>query len=191
MSNSSLLEAEVAFLSGVTNTKMAAGTSYYTMEYDQGGNLIVPAQYGNTSYALKWGDTKPGTPGGNITYWFDPAAQWSDVEESVWAGAFNLWSAVANITFSEAADAASANITLKRLPGQGAHANTGNIGGVQVDSPTINAIPTSGAYITIDTNEGTFGPINADPNTKGGYPWSTVIHEIGHILGLGLSLIHI
>ncbi|MFO1158771.1 MAG: M10 family metallopeptidase C-terminal domain-containing protein [Reyranellaceae bacterium] len=185
MSNSDVREAEVAFLSGVTKANTTAGTSYYTMEFNQFGTLIVPAQYGNTSYAIKWGDTKPGTAGGNVTYWFDPAAQWSDVEQSVWAGAFDLWSAVADITFSKATDAASANITLQRLKGQGAHANTGAIGGVAVGSTTVNAIPTSGAYITIDTTDGTFGPIDADPNTKGGYPWSTVIHEIGHIVGLG------
>ena len=100
-------------------------------------------------------------------------------------GAFGLWAGLADINFAQAASADAANITLKRLPNQQAFAAFGVDWQVPVGSATINGAPQTGAYITIDTSHDTYGPLDAGSDTKGGYPYSTVIHEVGHIVGLG------
>ncbi len=189
MPNFGQYESEVAFISGVTDTNTAAAVSYYTMESLQGldgkWSVVVPAVYTSTSGAIKWGSSTPGTPGGTVTYWFDAAANWTPAEQAVWTGAFGLWAGLADIDFALAASADTANVTLKRLPNQQAFASFGVDWQVPVGSATINSAPATGAYITIDTTHDTYGPLDDDSNGKGGYPWSTVIHEIGHILGLG------
>ena len=55
-----------------------------------------------------------GTPGGDIAYWFDPASNWSAEEQSGWLSGLALWSAVANIEFTPAADAASSDFIIYR-----------------------------------------------------------------------------
>ncbi len=50
---------------------------------------------------------------------------------------------------------------------------------------TIVQAPTSGAIISVDTTGSGYGPINLDSSTAHGYVWSTLIHEVGHIVGLG------
>jgi hypothetical protein len=45
------------------------------------------------------------TPGGDVAYWFDPASNWSAEEQSGWLSRLALWSVVANIEFTSAADA--------------------------------------------------------------------------------------
>ncbi len=39
--------------------------------------------------------------------------------------------------------------------------------------------------ISIDTDTAGFGPIGASFGTYGGYPYQTLLHEIGHLIGLG------
>lgn len=189
MPNFGPYESEVAFISGVTDANTAAAVSYYTMESLQGPDgkwtVVVPTVYTSTSGAIKWGSATPGTPGGTVTYWFDAAATWTPAEQAVWTGAFGLWAGLADISFALAGSADTANVTLKRLSNQQAFASFGVDWQVPVGSATINSAPATGAYITIDTTHDTYGPLDGSPDTKGGYPWSTVIHEIGHILGLG------
>src|SRR5262249_48794341 len=71
--------AEIAFLSGVTTNATVAATSFWTW------NDNNPATYSNTSWDAKWGSTTlstSGTPGGNVTYWFDTASNWSNAEKT-------------------------------------------------------------------------------------------------------------
>ncbi|GEP55167.1 M10 family metallopeptidase C-terminal domain-containing protein [Reyranella soli] len=190
MPNFGPYESEVAFISGITDANTAAAVSYYTMESLQGPDgkwlVTVPTAYTSMSGAIKWGGSaQPGTPGGTVTYWFDAAASWTPAEQAVWTGAFGLWSGLADIDFALASSAGAANITVKRLANQQAYASFGVDWQVPVGSAVINGAPQTGAYVTIDTSHDTYGPLDGDPNTKGGYPYSTVIHEIGHILGLG------
>jgi hypothetical protein len=189
MPNFGPYESEVAFISGVTDSNTAAAVSYYTMESLQGpdGKWVVgiPTVYTSMSGAIKWGSGEAGTSGGLVSYWFDGAANWTAAEQAVWAGAFGLWAGLADISFVLASSADAANITLKRLANQQAFASFGVDWQVPVGSSVINGAPQTGAYITIDTSHGGYGPLDGDPGTKGGYPYSTVIHEIGHILGLG------
>ena len=172
-------ESEIAFLTGVTSSNTVAAVSYYT--YD--GN--IPPAYNTVAQAIKWGDTTPGTAGGTVKYWFDPAAGWSNTEKDIWAGAFAQWAGLANISFSLADDTASANVTLQRLANKEAYANFNTSLTVPVGSDKVVQAPATGAIVTIDTTTNGYGPLNGNSNEKGGYPYSTVIHEIGHILGLG------
>src|SRR5438132_244728 len=89
---------EITFISGVTSTAKVAATSFGSWN----GN--DPATYSATqSYATKWGNTTlsaSGTPGGNVTYWFDVSSNWTTTESNALASGLALWSGVANITFS-------------------------------------------------------------------------------------------
>ena len=172
-------ESEIAFLTGVTSSNTVAAVSYYT--YDNN----VPPAYTTVAQAIKWGDPIPGTAGGTVKYWFDPAAGWNNTEKDVWAGAFSQWAGLANISFSLADDAASANVTLQRLPNKQAYASFNSSETVPVGSDKIVKAPDSGAIVTIDTTYNGYGPLNDNSNAAGGYPYSTVIHELGHIIGLG------
>src|SRR5215470_18682070 len=100
-------EGEITFLSGVSSGATVAGTSFWTWN----GNS--PATYGTTSFDSKWGSSTIGTPGGNVTYWFDAASNWTATERTALASGLALWSAEANISFSLATSAGAANFTFR------------------------------------------------------------------------------
>jgi serralysin len=170
-------EGEVAFISGVAENGTVVGNSFSTMAFRQNGNTTQ-------SLAVKWGSSgTPGT-GADVTYSFAAASNWTSSEKMAWQGGLDLWSAVADIKFSEAANAATANFTIIR----------GNDGAFQqfsgqqlsvIGSATLGEPAPTGSIISIDTNSLSFGPIGQDLVARGGYPLSTVVHEIGHMIGLG------
>ena len=170
--------AEVAFISGVTSTGTIAGTSYWTW------NFNTPATYSTTSFANKWGSSTPGTSGGNVTFWFDAASNWTAAEQTALASGLTLWSSVANITFSLASSAATANFKFIR-GSDGSAYETGGMTSTTVGSSTTGSHFSTGAYISIDTSVAGFGPIGDSFGKYGGYPYLTLVHEIGHLLGLG------
>ena len=63
----------ITFLSGVTSTATVAAISFGTWTKQ----LLNPPQYDPAfSFLMKWGSTvlqPSGTPGGNVTYFVDPA----------------------------------------------------------------------------------------------------------------------
>ncbi|MEJ0041517.1 MAG: M10 family metallopeptidase C-terminal domain-containing protein [Rhizomicrobium sp.] len=148
-----------------------------------------PATYNAVSSAAKWGAGAAGTAGGTVTYFFDAASAWSPTEQAVFVAAYALWSDVANIQFAPAADAASANILIRRgAPGSGAFFSgglTGSGGAGTVGTTNIWHFQSTGAFINLATADTSFGPVTADPNVAGGHVWSTIVHEEGHSLGLG------
>src|SRR5262245_12383468 len=99
----------ITFLSGVA---VAADGSDATVAPISFGSWIKLNQNPPTydpaiSSATKWGSTTllpGGTPGGNVSYWFDTVANqpgnvpWDDTAKQQWLSALDLWSAVANIT---------------------------------------------------------------------------------------------
>ena len=113
-------DPDITFLSGVTSDATVAPISYGTWT-----KLIESPTYDPvlSSFTFKWGSTTllpSGTPG-NVSYWFDtaptapgqpPVVPWDDTAKEQWLSALDLWSAVANITFTEAPDRASASALL-------------------------------------------------------------------------------
>ena len=178
-------EREVTFISGVGVNGLVAPISYYTLTYLPGELLVVPAEYRSVGDPIKWGDRTPGQAGGTVTYWFDGASGWTNTERAVWAGSFAFWSGIANITFQLAGNAADANITVVRGSDKKAHANFHSSAEVPVGSATVVQAPERGAIISVDTSVASYGPINLNSGTESGYVWSTLIHEVGHIVGLG------
>ncbi|GEP54964.1 M10 family metallopeptidase C-terminal domain-containing protein [Reyranella soli] len=178
-------DREVTFISGVDADGKVAATSYYTMQINADGSVMVPTQYGDLSNAIKWGNPTPGQSSGTVSYWFADTSGWSNTEKIVWEGTFSFWNGIADIDFQLAASAADANITVIRGSDNSAYANFHSSAEVPVGSATVVQAPTSGAIISVDTTGSGYGPINLDSGTAYGYVWSTLIHEVGHIVGLG------
>jgi hypothetical protein len=175
-------ESEVAALSAVDENDLVAALSYGTWR-DAPGYPTIPAQYGETSDAFKWGNATPGTTA-TITYWFDTASDWSEDEQSAFEAAMGLWSAVANVTITEAGSAGSADFQIQRTIGsEGAVWNNVTFDHPEVGSATLGTLPQSaGNNIQIDTD---YTGAITDLAANKGYAVSTLIHELGHMLGLG------
>jgi hypothetical protein len=88
-------ESEIQYISGLDiNGKVATG-SFGAWAGD------TPPNYSTAfSDAAKWGNATAGTAGGAISYFFDPASNWTATEKAAFTSVLDLWSAVANISFS-------------------------------------------------------------------------------------------
>ena len=172
------LDDEVTFLIGVNQFNKVAATAAATW------NTLSPPGYKPQSDATKWGDSTPGT-GATVSYFFTAESEWTSEEQDAWRGGMELWSAVANITFTEAASDSVANFEITRGTDGEAHATLVRSGSRPIGASTILTPNATGSVVSIDTNAGTFGPISETLAAKGGYPLSTVVHELGHIIGIG------
>jgi Ca2+-binding RTX toxin-like protein len=178
-------EQEIAFISGLTANATVAAISYGS--WSAAGAADSPTYHPTLSDAIKWGDTTlspSGTPGGGVSYWFDAASDWNDVEESMWFSAMNLWSAEVNIVAE--ADASSTDFTIYRQPHQpstqgGTYASFPGLEPSTIGS-NVDGSPGDGAFITIGNDtvalDGSF-------ETGGGDGYYALVHELGHMLGLG------
>ncbi len=173
---------EITYISGITADAKVAATSYWTWNDDDA------ATYDSTySYAAKWGGTAlsgSGTAGGNVTYWFDTSSRWSATEKNALASGLALWSAEANITFSQAASSTSAKFVFYRGYDGSAYTSSRRQSTAIVGSGTDGAYASRGTRISIDTSVPGFGPIGSF-SAYGGYSYGTLVHEQGHMLGLG------
>lgn len=173
-------EQEVAFISGVTDAGKVAGTAFGAWIRD-----TIPATYRTTtSYIAKWGTSAFGSSGGTVTYWFDEASNWTTPEKDAFAASLALWSAEANITFTLASGADTADQTFFRLAAGRKQAyqtfTSATFPNVGSDTPG-KALK---SQIHIDTSQ-PFWHVGTSFEDAGGYGWQTVVHEIGHMLGLG------
>lgn len=169
-------ETEISFISGVTAQGRIAAKSFWTWADND------PATYDNTSFEAKWGETRAGTAGA-LTVAFKPDSNWSDTEKAAFNSAMHLWSAEANITFNLTDNVATADLVIARssdgaAKGGISYIDSGDIGSSQLGSAESGSI-------TIDTSKGGFGPIGSAFSVAGGYPWQTIVHELGHVIGLG------
>ncbi|WP_019832292.1 M10 family metallopeptidase C-terminal domain-containing protein [Sphingomonas sp. PR090111-T3T-6A] len=167
---------ELTYITGITDTGRIAATSFDTW------NRNSPATYGTTSYEAKWGTPAAGT-GATITYMFDPAAHWTTTEQNAFIATMHLWSDVANITFVQVSNSASADITLSRGSDGTAEGGINDLYPGAIGSASLGRADT--ANITIDTSVAGFGPLGSTFSNYGGYPWQVLLHEEGHALGLG------
>lgn len=169
-------EGEIACISGIAENGTVVDNSYLTMDLRLRGNTTQ-------SEAAKWGSGTAGT-GADVTYAFAATSGWTASEKAAWQGGLALWSAVADIKFIETDSAASANFTIIR-GNQGAFARFSDQDLSVIGSSTIGQPANTGSVVSMNTNDLSFGPIGQDLEARGGYPLSTVVHEIGHIIGLG------
>jgi serralysin len=156
--------AQVQFLSGLTADGALSDRSYW-------GDIGISA--------FKFGAPTAGT-GATITYAFDLDSRFGSEARATFERGLAMWAAVADITFVRASDPAEADILLTR----------GNDGMAYAMLPVA---PGSGTtlgqlsrqvVISIDTSVPGFD-LSGSLETAGGYGFATVMHEIGHALGLG------
>lgn len=176
------MDAEVSFLSGIDSAGKIVATSFDTWNGDK------PASYDpDFSFAAKWGSGQAGTTGGTVNYYFDSASHWNATEKTVINSALALWSAVANVNFHLVSTAVTAKLTFTRGSDGSAYELDDSVGGPSsaghVGGSTLGT--RTKAHISIDTSVDGFGPMDGSFTAFGGYVWGTIVHEIGHAMGLG------
>lgn len=175
---STIQSLEAAYISGVSANGIATEISYWTW------NLDAPPTYDSSAgnnYSTKFGSSTSGT-GATISYRFDPASSWTAAERGAFTATAKLWSSVANVTFVDMGSSA-AQVTLVR--GTDGSANGGFVLSAAANTGTSQLGISSSGHIEIDTSVPAFGPLGTSLSNYGGYPYTTLIHEWGHVLGLG------
>jgi serralysin len=171
----SVQDGEITYLTGINSSGMLVNQSYWTWNRD------APATYSSsTNYTAKFGSTTAGT-GATVSYYFDPASNFNATEKATFAATAALWSAVANISFVEGGS--NSLVKIDR------NSDTSATGGQTFYARGRTGSTTLGqamkAEISIDTTVDGFGPLGGAFSEYGGYPYQTLIHEWGHVLGLG------
>lgn len=164
---------EITYVSGVDAGGIVASDTYWTWAQQQA--------HDNFAYAAKWG-ADIGS-GALVSVYFDTASHWSGVEQNALTAAMDMWSAIANIKFAVTTNAGFADVTVER-----GNDGTAQGGIVSLDPGEIGTRQIGHAdegNISIDTSVFGFGPISGNFATAGGYVWQTMLHEWGHIVGLG------
>jgi serralysin len=169
------VQTEVSYMSGVTAVGQVAST-YYWQSFSSVDN-----------FAHKWGAPAAGTPGGVIAYSFDPSDSWYPGEQSIIQAGLALWSAVANIQFVEVPYSASdpAQIIFHYYDYGPYSTGTAYAASGNDPSPGQSVLGTTTvAETTFDPPQIGIGYLDSF-TAYGGYGIDTVIHEEGHLLGLG------
>lgn len=157
------MQQELSFITGLTEDGKITDTSFW-------GSV--------DSTAFKWGNARAGT-GATITYSFDAGSHFTATEKATFVKAMAMWSALADVTFKEV-KGGNGNVLLQRGDDGGAWASTDTTDGRGAQLGRVQGQAT----ISIDTSTPGFD-LSGDFNKVAGYGLSTVIHEIGHLLGLG------
>ncbi|GAA0569774.1 M10 family metallopeptidase C-terminal domain-containing protein [Rhizomicrobium electricum] len=171
------LDLEVTYLSGVNADGTIADHSYWTAKRN-----VVPLDYWDHSTARKIGERLAGK-GAEVKYCFDQLSNWTAAEQQELYAGLALWSAVANITLTATSDPSQADVTFARAKSTATSTQTpgtataGQIGGTEL----LGCQST----IMIGTSRYGSGPLDGSFTQAGGNVWYTVVHEIGHALGLG------
>ncbi|MFN4017417.1 MAG: M10 family metallopeptidase C-terminal domain-containing protein, partial [Reyranella sp.] len=159
----SAFEQEVAFVTGVNADGTIQNNSYWGLQ---------------SITAHKWGTPTAGA-GATISYTFDAASNFTDTEKDTFVTALDMWSAIANVTF--VLGDSNADVKLQRGgSGSGAFENGPSTLG---SGSTIGQ--SNGQHI-INMETGVVGwDLSGRVDFIGGFGMMTIIHEVGHLLGLG------
>ena len=141
------------------------------------GNIFVDA----LSYSWRWQDA-------NLTYFVDDtgAGAWNTIELAALRAAFDAWEAVSNLTFTETANQFTADLSESlyiSTPGDlGAHS-------AWVVEPVTSVIPIANANGRLDGSYNRAGFAWDEGSATGGLQvggggFATIVHEIGHAVGL-------
>lgn len=172
-------EPQVAFISGVTDADRLAATSFATWRRN------APATFEpSVARVMKWGSADIGSPGGTVTYWFDGPSQWTAAEQGAIDASLALWSALANVSFTVAASEQAANQVFFRNTAGSNQSYTKPIIYTTSAAGSDRAGQISKSEIYIDTSQ-PYWRVGTSFDDAGGYGWQTMVHEIGHMLGLG------
>lgn len=159
----SAFEQQVAYITGVNADGTIQSNSWWGQRADT---------------AHKWGAATAGT-GATISYTYDAASNFTDTEKDTFVTALDMWSAIANVTF--VAGDSNADVKLQR-GGSGSGANESGPS-TQGSGSTIGQ--SSGQHI-INMETGAIGwDLSGRVDFIGGFGMATIIHEVGHLLGLG------
>jgi Ca2+-binding RTX toxin-like protein len=159
----SAFEQEVAYVTGVNADGTIQNNSWWGLRSDT---------------AHKWGTPTAGT-GATISYTFDAASNFSVTEKDTFLTALDMWSAIANVTF--VLGDSNADVKLQR-GGSGSGANEDGPS-TQGSGSTLGQ--SSGQHI-INIETGQIGwDLSGRVDYVGGFGMATIIHEVGHLLGLG------
>lgn len=179
--------SDVTFLCGLNPDGSLADTDSDPSFASWNENPNDPQYSGANGVAACWTAAVAGqTP--TIDFYFDPSADWSAAEETAFEQGLSLWSDVANIDFQLVTSSAEAQYVITRAA---AGTNVARTYPYYTEQNTTLDGVTSysegvmyAARTEIDTT--TYGWQSLDSYTAvQGYGPETVLHEEGHVIGLG------
>ncbi|MBE7212683.1 MAG: M10 family metallopeptidase C-terminal domain-containing protein, partial [Gluconacetobacter diazotrophicus] len=181
---------EVSFISEVTADGRIA---QYGLETWSSGGQTIPATFEpekpeQGESAHKWAGGAAGTPGGTVSYAFDPGSGFTPAMVANYQAALALWSDEANIRFEQVADPDAAELILylpqTTTPGPVLQSAAYTSSTVAWGDPGSGILPaTRHAYVVIPDRAG-YGDLSSI-TASAGFGVQTIVHELGHALGLG------
>ncbi len=175
----------VTYVSGVDASGNLADTNTDPSFASWNDNTSAPSYSGSNGVAHHWTAAVAGQAP-TVDVYFDPASNWTAAEQTAFEQGLSLWSDVANIKFQYVSSSSSAEYIISR-GSSGSGADTLPLYNYGSGSSTY-ASYTEGvmyaAQTAIDTT--TYGWQSLDSYSYvQAYGPETVVHEEGHMLGLG------